>query len=80
MNLLDTSPDRVRAHEIQAVQMAAQQLVDAARTRGLVVTVTLTPRMPPAMGSYDMVFDIRETQHGTCLKSSTPCHSRWCRP
>lgn len=62
MNLLDTSPERERAHEIQAVQMAAQQLVDAARARGLVVTITLAPRMPPAMGSYDMVFDIREAR------------------
>jgi hypothetical protein len=41
------------------MQMAAQQLVDAARARGLVVTITLAPRMPQAMGSYDMVFDIR---------------------
>lgn len=44
--------------------MAAQQLVDAARARGLVVTIQLEPRMPPAMGSYDMVFDIREARHG----------------
>lgn len=64
MNLLDTSPERERAHEIQTVQMAAQQLVDAARARGLVVTIQLEPRMPPAMGSYDMVFDIREARHG----------------
>lgn len=65
MQLLDTSPDRVRAHEIQAVQMAAQQLVDAARARRLVVTITLAPRTPPAMGFYDMVFDIREARRGS---------------
>lgn len=62
-DFLDISPDRVRAKEIQAVQMHAQQLVDAARARGLVVTITLAPRTPPAMGSYDMVFDIREAHH-----------------
>lgn len=27
MNLLDTSPEREHAHEIRAVQMAAQELV-----------------------------------------------------
>lgn len=65
MNLLDTSPDRVRAKDIQAVQMHAQQLIDVARARGLVVTIVLEPRMPPAIGSYDMVFDIREARHGS---------------
>ncbi|WP_369659166.1 hypothetical protein [Variovorax sp. V15] len=64
-DFLDTSPDRVRAKEIQAVQMHAQQLIDVARARGLVVTITLVPRMPPAMGSYDMAFDIREARHGS---------------
>ena len=63
MNLIDTSPDRERAKRIQAVQMAAQQLLDAARAYGLVVTVALEPRMPPAMGRYDMVFDVREARH-----------------
>ncbi|MDP9908268.1 hypothetical protein J2W27_000361 [Variovorax boronicumulans] len=63
MNLLDTSPERVRAKEIQALQMAAQQLVDAARARGLVVTIDLESRMPPTMGSYDMVFDVREARN-----------------
>lgn len=61
MNLIDTSPKC--AHEIQAVQMAAQQLVGAARARGLAVAITLAPRMPPKMGSYGMVFDIREARH-----------------
>ncbi|MNX57004.1 hypothetical protein D3C86_878120 [compost metagenome] len=63
MQLLDTSPERVRAKGIQALQMAAQQLVDAARARGLVVTIDLESRMPPAMGSYDMVFDVREARN-----------------
>jgi hypothetical protein len=44
--------------------MAAQQLLDAARAYGLVVTVSLESRTPPAMGSYDMVFDVREARHG----------------
>lgn len=64
MQLLDTSPERVRAKQIQALQMAAQQLVDAARAHGLVVTIDLESRMPPAMGSYDMVFDVREARNG----------------
>lgn len=63
MNLIDTSPDRERAKQIQAVQMAAQQLLDAARAYGLVVTVSLEPRTPLAMGSYDMVFNVREVKH-----------------
>ena len=64
MNLIDTSPDRERAKQIQAVQMAAQQLLDTARAYGLVVTVSLEPRMPPAMGSYYMVFEVREARDG----------------
>lgn len=64
MNLLDTSPDRVRAHEIQAVQMAAQQLVDAARRCGLVVTITNEPQKPLAMGNYLPIIDIREARNG----------------
>jgi len=64
VNLIDTSPDRERAKQIQAVQMAAQQLLDAARAYGLVVTVSLESRTPLAMGSYDMVFDVREARDG----------------
>ncbi|MET3382706.1 hypothetical protein ABIC46_005151 [Variovorax paradoxus] len=33
MHLADTAPDHERAHEIQAVQVAAQQLVDYATSR-----------------------------------------------
>lgn len=64
MNLIDTSPDRERARQVQAAQMAAQQLIDFAHQFGLVVTVSLESRTPPAMGSYDMVFDVREARHG----------------
>ncbi|CAN7458043.1 hypothetical protein LJR099_003083 [Variovorax paradoxus] len=64
MNLLDTSPVRIRAKEIQAVQMHAQQLVDWARQHGLVVTITLKPEQPLAMGNYMPVIDIREARNG----------------
>ena len=64
MNLLDTSPDRIRAKEIQAVQMHAQQLVDYARSHGLVVTIDLKPQPPLAMGNYLPVIEIREARHG----------------
>jgi len=65
MHLLDTSPDRIRAKEIQAVQMHAQQLVDWARQHNLVVTITLKPQPPLAMGNYLPVIDIREARHGS---------------
>lgn len=65
MNLIDTSPDLIRAKEIQAVQMHAQQLVDYARQHGLVVTIALKPEPPLAMGNYMPVIDIREARNGT---------------
>ena len=65
MNLLDTSADRIRATEIQAVQMHAQQLVDYARQHGLVVTITLKPEPPLAMGNYVPILDIREAHRGS---------------
>lgn len=64
MQLLDTSPDRVRAHVIQAVQMHAQHLVDYARQHGVVVTIGLESQQPPAMGNYLPVIDVREARHG----------------
>lgn len=65
MNLLDTSPDRVRAKEIQAVQMHAQQLVDYARQHNIVVTITLAPQQPLAMRNYLPVIDVREARNGS---------------
>ena len=65
MQLLDTSPDRIRAKEIQAVQMHAQQLVDYARQHGLVVTITLESLKPLAARNYRHVIDIREARHGS---------------
>ncbi|MDR6453937.1 hypothetical protein [Variovorax paradoxus] len=64
MNLLDTSIDRSRAKEAQAVQMHAQQLVDYARQHNLVVTITLAPQPPLAMGNYVPIIEIREARHG----------------
>ena len=64
MNLLDTSPARERAHEIQAVQMAAQQLVDYAAQHNIVVTITLESLKPLAARNYRPVIDIREARHG----------------
>lgn len=64
MNLLDTSPARERAHEIQCVQMAAQQLVDYATAHGIVVTITLESLKPLAARNYRHVIDIREGSHG----------------
>ena len=65
MNLLDTSTERVRAKEIQAVQMAAQQLVDYARQHDLVVTITNESQQPLATGNYLPVIDIREARHAS---------------
>jgi hypothetical protein len=64
MHLLDTCPAPIRANQIQAVQMHAQQLVDYARQHGLLVTITLKPQAPPAMGNYVPVIEIREARHG----------------
>jgi hypothetical protein len=64
MHLLDTSPDRERAAQIQRVQMDLQRLVDYARGHGLVLTVSLESRQPLAMGSYDMRSEVREARHG----------------
>lgn len=64
MNLLDTCPPLDRGQAVQAVQMHAQQLVDYARQHGLVVTITLAPQPPLAMGNYLPVINIREARHG----------------
>jgi hypothetical protein len=64
MNLLDTSPARERAHEIQAVQMAAQQLADYAAQHNIVVTITLESLKPLAMRNYRPVIDVREARNG----------------
>lgn len=56
LNLLESSPDRVREHEIQAVQMAAQQPVDAARFRNGAPTheaITSDCRIPASSAHPD---------------------------
>lgn len=63
MNVLDTSPEAARSKQIQLLQMDAQRLVDHARAIGMVITITLEPRKPLAMGSYDTLVEIREARH-----------------
>jgi len=45
VNLRDTYPERERSHEIQAAQMAAQQLVNATRALGLALNTNLKLRL-----------------------------------
>lgn len=65
MHLLDTSPALIRAKQIQAVQMHAQQLVDFATQHGIVVTIALEPLKPLAARNYRHVIDIREARDGS---------------
>ncbi|RYH32500.1 MAG: hypothetical protein EON54_20865 [Alcaligenaceae bacterium] len=44
----------------QTVERAAQELIELAAGTGHVVTITLQPRQPFAMGSYNMVAEVRE--------------------
>lgn len=60
MNLLDTSPEPERTHQIQALQMAAQHLVDTPQRCGMVVTITLEQ---PGMSNYEAIIDLREVRH-----------------
>lgn len=41
------------------IELLAQQLVDMADLAGVVVTISLHPRQPLAMGNYKMVADVR---------------------
>lgn len=56
MNLLDTSPDRVRAEQLQHLQMVAQRLADCAEKYGFGLTVRVEP-------GQVQVIDVRETRH-----------------
>lgn len=58
MHLLDTSPDRVRAAEIQCLQMGAEQLAAYALKHGLALDMKVEPEQPPHI-------DIRETHRGS---------------
>ncbi|MDQ0038928.1 hypothetical protein J2W30_006716 [Variovorax boronicumulans] len=57
MNLLDTSPERVRAHEIQRLQMEAEHLVAFATAHDLTREMKVEPQQPP-------VIAVREARHG----------------
>lgn len=56
MNLLDTSPDRVRAEQLQRLQMEAQRLATYATKNGFALTVRVEP-------GQVQVIDVRETRH-----------------
>lgn len=45
--------------EIREIELLAQQLIHMAEQAGAVVTITLHPRQPLAMGNYDMVAEVR---------------------
>lgn len=55
MNLLDTSPDRVRAEQLQRLQMEAQRLAAYAEKNGFGLTVRVEP-------GRVQVIDVRETR------------------
>lgn len=55
MNLLDTSPDRVRAEQLQRLQMEAQRLATYAEKNGFGLTVRVEP-------GQVQVIDVRETR------------------
>jgi hypothetical protein len=57
MNLLDTLPDRVRAAEIQRLQMGAEQLAAFAQKHGLALEMKIEPEQPP-------VINVREARNG----------------
>lgn len=56
MNLLDTTPDRVRAEQLQRLQMEAQRLATYAEKNGFALTVRVEPGQIQAI-------DVRETRH-----------------
>lgn len=57
-SLLDTSPDRVRAAEIQRLQMGLEQLAMWAEKHELTAEMKIEPGQPP-------VIKIREARHGS---------------
>lgn len=56
MNLLDTSPDRVRAEQLQRLQMEAQRVAAYAEKNGFALTVKVEP-------GKNQVIDVREARH-----------------
>ena len=58
MNLLDTSTDRVRAAQIQRLQMDAERLAAYALQHGLALDMKVEPQQSPTI-------IIREPRNGT---------------
>ncbi|MDP9992025.1 hypothetical protein J2W28_001053 [Variovorax boronicumulans] len=58
MHLLDTSPERLRAHEIQRLQMEAERLAAYAVAHDLALDMKVEPQQPPSI-------KVRETRHGS---------------
>lgn len=56
MNLIDISPDRVRAEQLQRLQMEAQRLATYAEKNGFALTVRVEP-------GQVQVIDVREARH-----------------
>lgn len=50
------------ADEPEAILARARQLIADAQDAGQVVRIDLVPRQPLAMGSYDMVVDVRDAR------------------
>ncbi len=46
----------------EQVLRTAQALIRMAESVGMVVTISTMPRLPLAMGSHDMVADVRESR------------------
>lgn len=46
---------------IEGLSKAARELVKSAEKHGLVLTVKTHPRQPLAMGNYDMVVEVRDS-------------------
>lgn len=49
-----------KRQDMEHYRRAAQALVRDALDHGVVVTVSIKPRRPLAMGNYDLVVDVRE--------------------
>lgn len=58
MNLLDTSPDRIRAAEIQRLQMEAAQLAAYALKHELAIDMKVEPGQPPVIAVKEARNDI----------------------
>jgi len=58
MHLLDTSPDRIRAAEIQRLQMEAEQLAAFALRHELAIDMKVEPGQPPSI-------NVKEARNGS---------------